>query len=515
MAFSDIIENIKSWSTKKKIAAISILALSIAILITVTLWTQKEEYQVLFSNLTQEDSGQVTVKLKEMKVPFKVEGNVIYVPQKKVYELRLELASMGIPQGGVIGFEIFDKTNLGITEFVQRLNYIRAIQGELTRTIKQLSEVDTARVHIAIPERSIFTEKDQKPTASIVLKLKPGRTLNQAQVGGILHLVSSSVEGLKPQAVTVLDSMGNLLSKPSDTDSITDGKLLEYQKFVDKTFEQKIQSMLEGIVGKGKAIVRVTTKLDFKKIETTEEKFDPDSATARTQQKTTESTSGSSTGGIPGVLSNQPGQGGGGGSAGQVISQKQVETTNFEISRTLNRISQPGGEIKSISVAVLVDGTYKKEKDKNVYTPRSEDEIKKYNEVVKAAIGFNRERGDQVIVDNVAFESVVEEMPPEKLDILGIITTVLKYLVPLIVALLLILFVIKPLVETLKVTPKKTPEGILPEGEMAFATAGQVKPVALEPELAPEELMKEQVLEIVKKDPRQAAHIIREWMTES
>lgn len=515
MALVDVIDNIKSWSTKKKIAAITILALSIAILVTITLWTQKEDYQILFSNLTQEDSGQVITKLKEMKVPYKVEGNVIYVPQKKVYELRLELASMGIPQGGLIGFEIFDKTNFGITEFVQRLNYIRAIQGELARTIKQLSEVETARVHIAMPERSIFTEKDQKPTASVVLKLKAGRSLSQAQVGGILHLVSSSVEGLKPNAVTILDSMGNLLSKPSEADSITDGKLLEYQKFVDRTFEQKIQTMLEGIVGKGKAIVRVTTKLDFKKIETTEEKFDPDSATARTQQKTTESTSGSSSGGIPGVLSNQPGQGGSSASGGgQVLSQKQVETTNYEISRTMNRISQPGGEIKNISVAVLVDGTYKKEKDKTVYSPRTEEEIKKYNEVVKAAIGFNRERGDQVIVDNVAFESAVEEIPAEKLDILGIVTTVLKYLVPLIVALLLILFVIKPLIETLKVTPKKTPEGALP-GEMAYAPATPVKPLEPEPELAPEELMKEQVLEIVKKDPRQAAHIIREWMTES
>ncbi|MFQ3573338.1 MAG: flagellar basal-body MS-ring/collar protein FliF [Thermodesulfovibrionales bacterium] len=513
MAVADIIENIKAWDTKKKIAAVVVLALSIAILVTVTLWSQKEEYQVLFSNLTQEDAGSVIAKLKEMKVPYKVDGNIIYVPQKRVYELRLELASMGIPQGGLIGFEIFDKTNFGITEFVQRLNYIRALQGELARTIKQLSEVESARVHIAMPEKSIFTEREQKPSASIVLKLRPGRTLTQAQVGGIVHLVSSSVEGLNPQSVTILDNLGNLLSKPQDTDTVTDGRLLEYQKFVDKTFEQKIQSMLEPIVGKGKAIVRVTTKLDLKKVETTEEKFDPDSATARTQQKTTEQSSGASTGGIPGVLSNQPGQPStSAGVGGQVLSQKQTETTNFEISRTLNRISQPGGEIKSVSVAVLVDGTYKKDKDKKVYTPRTEEEMKKFTEVVKAAIGYNRERGDQVIVDNIAFEGILEEMPPEKMDIMALASTLLRYLVPLIIAVLLILFVIKPLINTIKTVPKKAKETTLPP-EAVFAPA--VVPSQPEPELAPEELMKEKVLEIVKKDPRQAAHIIREWMAES
>ncbi len=512
MALSDIVENLKNWSTKKKVAAITVVALTVAMIVTAMLWSQKEDYQVLFSNLTQEDSGQVIGKLKELKVPYKVEGNVIYVPQQRVYELRLELASMGIPQGGIIGFEIFDKTNFGITEFVQRLNYIRAIQGELTRTIRQLNEVETARVHIAVPEKTIFTEKEQKPTASVVLKLRPGRSLSQAQVGGILHLVSSSVEGLQPQAITIMDNLGNLLAKPSDTDTLLDGKMVEYQRFVDKGFEQKIQSMLEGIVGKGKAIVRVTTRLDFKKVETTEEKFDPDSATARTQQKTTEQTTGATSGGIPGVLSNQPGQPGASvGSSGQLVSQRQVETTNFEISRTLNKISQPGGEIKSISVAVLVDGTYKKDKDKKVYTPRTEEEMKKYSDVVKAAIGFNPQRGDQVIVDNVAFEAAPEELPADKIDIIAIATTVLKYLVPLIVTLLLILFVIKPLLNTLKAQPKREPTPLYP-GEPAFAAAAAAKEP--EPELSPEELMKEEVLALVKKDPRQAAQIIRGWMTE-
>lgn len=513
MALSDIVENIKGWSTKKKAAAITVLALTIAILVTVMLWYQKEDYQVLFSNLTPEDSGQVIAKLKELKVPYKVEGNVIYVPQKRVYELRLELATLGIPQGGLIGFEIFDKTNFGITEFVQRLNYIRALQGELARTIRQLSEVETARVHIAIPEKTIFTDKEQKPTASVVVKLKPGRTLSQSQVGGILHLVSSSVEGLQPQSITILDSMGNLLSKPAEEDSLMDAKMLEYQRFVDRSFEQKIQSMLEGIVGKGKAIVRVTTKLDFKKVETTEEKFDPDSATARTQQKTTEMTTGSTPGGIPGVLSNQPGQPPTGMTgSGQLVSQKQVETTNFEISRTLNRIMQPGGEVKSISVAVIVDGTYKKDKDKKVYTPRTEEEMKKYSEVVKAAIGFNAQRGDQVIVDNVPFEGISEEPPAEKIDVVSLATTILRYLVPVIITVLLIFFVIKPLLATLKAQPQKEQPMMLPP-EISLATATAAAPP--EPELSPEEKMKEEVLAIVRKDPRQAAHIIRTWMTES
>lgn len=428
MALKDTIDLIKSWPLKRKIALISAVLLSFVLMAGIILWTDKIDYQVLYSNLSQEDAGQVIAKLKEMKIQYKVEGNVIYVPSNKVYELRLELAAQGIPSGGGVGFEIFDKTQIGVTEFVQRLNYIRAIQGELTRTIRQLAEVDQARVHIAIPEKTIFTEKEDKPTASVVLKLKPGRVLNQGQIGGIIHLVSSSVEGMQPQNVTVIDNMGNLLSKPVDTtDEILDSKKIEYQKAIDKDYESKLQSMLEGIVGRGKAIVRVATKIDFTQVERTEEKFDPDTIAVRNEQRTQEKSVGATQGGIPGVLSNQPGQQP--TTAGSPsTTQKQSENINYEVSRSVSKIIQPRGEVKSVSVAVLVDGTYKKEKDKKVYVPRTEDDMKKYKEIIMAAIGYNKDRGDQVIVENVPFEAAIEELPPEKIDFVRLSLSLLKSL---------------------------------------------------------------------------------------
>ncbi|MGO9016524.1 MAG: flagellar basal-body MS-ring/collar protein FliF [Dissulfurispiraceae bacterium] len=520
MAWNDVLNQIKAWPLKKKISLIAVIAISIALMAGIMLWSERVDYQVLYSNLTQEDAGQVINKLKEMKVPYKVDGNAIYVPSSKVYELRLELAAEGLPQGGGVGFEIFDKNQLGVTEFVQRLNYVRALQGELARTIRQLAEVDQARVHIAIPEQTIFTERQQKPTASIVLKLKPGRVLSQGQIGGIVHMVSSSVEGLTPEQVTVIDNMGNMLSKPSDGDVVADAKQRDYQKSVDKDYETKLVSMLEGIVGKGKAIVRASAKIDYSQVEKTEESFDPDTIAMRSVQRNQEKSGGAASGGIPGALSNQPGQQAPAASSSPNFSQKQSENINYEVSRSVSKIIQPRGEIKSISVAVLIDGTYKKDKGKQVYQSRSEAELNKYEEIVKAAIGFNKERGDQVIVDNVPFETVPEEV--EKTDYMKIVLSALKYLVPIVLIMMIILFVIKPVIETLKTMPEARglPPTGLPPGVGVAGVGGPGGVGGLggvgeeEAGLISKEAMKTKVTEVVKKDPRRAASILKEWLSE-
>lgn len=507
---ADVIEQIKSWTLKRKIALIFVVAISIALMFVILLWSQRVDYHVLYGNLTPEDAGQVIGKLKEANVPYRVRNNVIYVPADRVYELRLELAAQGIPLGGGVGLELFDKTQIGVTEFVQRLNYIRALQGELTRTIRQLAEVEQARVHIAIPERTIFTEKEEKPTASVVLQLKPGRVLSQGQIGGIVHLVSSSVAGLQPRNVTVIDNMGNLLSKAIEndiSDVAIDAKQREYQKSLDKYYESRLQSMLEGIVGRGNAIVRVATSLDFTQIEKTEEKFDPDTIAIRTEQRTQENTVGAATGGIPGVLTNQPGQPPMQAAGIQPSSQKQSENIHYEISRSVSRIIQPRGEVKNISVAVLVDGFYKKEGDKMVYVPRSEEDIKRYREIVMAAIGYNEDRGDRVIVESIPFETAVEELPPEKIDYLNIAISLLKYIIPLVAIALIILFVIKPIIEILKSPPK----AMRAKEVVVAPSVAVVAPGAPPP---PEDLTKEEVLEMAKKDPRKAAMILREWMSE-
>ncbi len=508
MAIADtiktFIENFKNFPTNRKIAIVAVLLIIIALGITMFLWLPKQDYQILYTNLSPEDAGNVITKLKEKKVPYNVKDNAILVPSNKVHELRLELAAQGIPSGGGAGFEIFDKTSIGLTEFSQRVNYVRALQGELARTIKQIQEVDQVRVHIAIPEKSIFTEKEDHPTASVVLKLKPGRTLNKEQVTSVVHLVSSSVEGLSPQYVTVVDQYGNLLSAPKDNTQLVQTEQIEYKKNIEKAYEKNIQSMLENIVGKGKAVVRVSADIDFSKVEKLEEKYDPDTIAIRNEQRTQEKTMSPQTGGIPGVLSNQPGQGQ--TTASQNIqSQRQQESINYEVSKSISKILQSTGQIKKISVAVLVDGIYKDEKGKKVYTPRSEEEIKKYQELVRAAIGYNKERGDLIIVESMPFESIPEEKPG--IDYMAILLTILKYLIPLIITFLVILFVIKPLIELLKkpVEAKRMAKEI---------TISEQAPYKYPPTVSAEKDIIEQINEMVKSNPKKVVSVLREWMTE-
>jgi flagellar M-ring protein FliF len=512
--FNNMVDQFMAWPLSRKLSLLFVLALCVAIVTGTVMWSERVDYQVLFSNIAQEDSGQVIGKLKEMKIPYRVEGSAISVPSDKVYELRLELASQGIPQGGGVGFEIFDKTQFGVTEFVQRLNYVRALQGELSRTIKQLSEVSSARVHIAIPERSIFTGKDDRPSASVVLKLRPGTKLSQGQVGGILHLVASSVEGLPAQNITIIDSMGNLLSKPSDgSDMVADAKQLEYQKSVDKEYESKLQSMLEGIVGKGKAIVRVSTKLDFTKIERTEEKFDPETIAVRAENRSQEKSTGATGGGIPGVVANAPGQPTAGAAApsGSSGSQKQTENINYEVSRVVSKISEARGVVKSISVAVLVDGAGSKEQaagQKAAFTPRSAEEMKKYDDLVKAAIGFDKNRGDQVIVENVPFEAAVfDEQVAEKTDYMRYIISALKYIIPFGIVIILFMFVIKPLLTTLSAPVPYRPVSVAPGAPGGMPAAAARAP-------GPEDVTRERALGIVNSNPQQAANVVKEWLQE-
>lgn len=502
MAIADrvktFLENIKNMPLSRKLAFGGIVLITFALFLTLILWLPKQDYQVLYSNLSPEDAGSVINKLKEKKVPYQVKDNTIYVPSGKVHELRLELAAQGLPSGGGVGFEIFDKTQIGLTEFSQRVNYIRALQGELARTIRQLQEVDQVRVHIAIPEKTIFTEKEEHPTASVVLKLKPGRTLTKEQVSSIVHLVSSSVEGLSPQYVTVVDQYGNLLSAPKDPEQFAEASHLEYKRNIEKIYEKNIQSMLENIVGKGKAIVRVSADIDFSKVEKLEEKYDPDTIAIKNEQRTLEKTTAPQTGGIPGVLSNQPGppqttvtQG--------VQSQKQQENISYEVSKSISKILHSAGQVKKISVAVLIDGVYKEEKGKKVYTPRSDEEIKRYQELVQAAIGYNKERGDQVIVESIPFEIIPEEKPG--IDYIGIATTLLKYIIPVVIVALIILFVVKPLIELLKKPVEiRKKEIVIPEEKIT---------------LPPRERdIREEIREMVKKNPKRVISLLREWISE-
>ncbi|NTU42075.1 MAG: flagellar M-ring protein FliF, partial [Nitrospirales bacterium] len=500
-----IIENIKNMPLRNKIILLVSVVLAVAVVVFALSWIQKADYQVLYANLSESDAGSVVQKLKELKVPYRIEAGSITVPSDKVYDLRLQLAAQGIPQGGGIGFELFDKTDFGTTDFVQKLNYRRALQGELGRTIMALSEVEQCRVHLAIPEKSLFVQEGNSPSASVLVKLRPGRTLSQGQIQGIVHLVSSSIEGLNPRAVTVVDSHGEMLTRPADSDMAgLSSSQLEFQRSYEKEMESRILGILEPVVGKNKVRAKVTAALDFTKTEKTEEKYDPDSQVVRSEQKNIERSASGGSGGIAGVGSNLPGKGGQ-TSSSQSGSQKQHETINYEISKVVSHSVNSAGELKRLSVAVIVDGAYigREGAKERKYAPRSEDDIRRYEELVKNAVGFTSARGDEVRVVNMPFESLPqEEAGEEQTSYMPIILTALKYAVPVLALLLFFLFVIRPLIGAVASAPFPLAQTTgTASGNMSFPQrVGEIEK-SLETKALP---LQPDVIEWAKKNPEQA-----------
>jgi len=404
------------FSVNQRMIILIALAGSVAGLIALALWTQQPDMQVLFTNLNGEDAAAIIDKLKETKVPYETTGggSTVLVPSAQVHDLRLQLATQGLPHGGGVGYEIFDRTSIGMSEFVQKLNYRRALQGELARTIAQMPEVERARVHLAIPERRLFANEQDRARASVSVSLRNGQTLTKAQVQGVVHLIASSVEGLQARDVTVVDGHGNLLSSTAadETAGLTNTQL-EYQRTIEKDIETRIQTMLERIVGLNKAVVRVSSVVDFRKVETTEERYDPNGQVVRSEQRGQEKSNGVNgvSGGVPGVQSNvPPGTDLEPAQTSSSNSQTKNETVNYEISRTVSKIVEPIGTVKKLSVAVLVDGMYEAVKaaegdnaaaEPRKYIPRSEEDMKRIEDIVKKAMGYSAERQDQVQVVNV------------------------------------------------------------------------------------------------------------------
>ena len=471
----------KSLSPAKRFTLITFVGATLVGFVFLGLWTGSPDYQVLYSNLSPEDAGSIMNSLKESKIPCKTSGNgnSILIPREQIHEIRLDLASRGLPRGSGVGFEIFDNTKLGMTEFVQNVNYQRALQGELSRTINGFDEVESSRVHIVMPSKSLFLEDETPATTSIILKLRPGRRLREAQVQAVVHLVSSSVAGLSPESVTIVDNYGKMLAgNKADSESGTSNSdQLALQEKMEKGLETRIQSMLEKPLGPGKAIVRVSCELDFKRQERTEEKFFPDKNAVRSEQLFNESSKGSGTGpsGVPGILSNTSAADMTGDNAGKKTGQsgaagndflKQERTVNYEISKVTSHTIEPFVTIKRISIAVIIDGIRKladKEdaKEEWVYVPRTEEEMGKYERIVKRAANFDPARGDEVEVVNIPFEpSETIAFEPDQ-DEKGWLSYVEKYAPstkPVFLGLFFILtflFVVRPLVRWLTSSPAK------------------------------------------------------------
>jgi len=499
--------------------------------------TQKETYHTLFAGLSTEDASMIVTKLKEMKIPYRLGmgGNTISVPKDKVYDVRLMLASQNsLPGGGGVGFELFDKTNYGMTEFMQNVNYKRAIQGELARTINQMPEVKASRVHLALPEKTLFTDKEKEVTASVFLKMKPGKMLAKDQISGIVQLVSGSIEGLKPENVSVIDSSGKILYKSGEANSpiVLSGQQYELQKNVERRMEESIQSMLDKFIPASKSIVRASVELNLRKVEKVEEEYAPGKSAITNEKKSREKSTSQTpkVGGVPGVASNTPQTTSSTGPtqppklettlAKNNESEREESQISYEVSKSVRKIVEPFGDIKKMSVAIVLDGKYERVKgakgEEIKYTPRSQKELTDVKNLVARAVGYDEERGDKLEVLNIPFETdsfADEKAIMEKTERNELIFNMGKYVFYIAILLCLFLFVVRPLMNMLRkrggdALPLKQIKDVYVKNQKA--EKGQLDGTAAaaleeKPQSALTEAMKDRAL---------VGSIIKEWVRE-
>lgn len=422
----------------------------LAIVVALSLWSAQPAYKVLYANLSDKDGGAIIAQLSQMNVPYKHAdgGAAILVPADKVHDARLKLASAGLPKGSTVGFELMDNARFGITQFQERLTFQRGLEGELIRSIGALSAVQSARVHLALPNQNGFFREQQKPSASVLLTLYPGRTLDRAQIAGIVHLVSSSVPELTPKAVSVIDQTGALLTGTADGQHGMglDANQLQYVGQIEASYTRRIIDLLEPVVGRNNLRAQVTAEVDFSQSESTSEQFRPNQgnepAAVRSQQ-TSESSqpNGGIATGIPGAASNQPPvpatapingaaqplQAAGGAAADTAANVKRDAVTNYELDKTVRVTRNATGTVKRLNAAVVVNHrTTTASNGKTSTSPLSPEELEKLTTLVQETIGYNAERGDSVKVINAPFRveklDEPQELPlwkqPQALDLL-------------------------------------------------------------------------------------------------
>ncbi len=523
------------------------LAALIAIAVASVMWARTPDYKVLFANLSDKDGGAVVAALSQMNVPYKYAegGGAILVPSDQVHDVRLKMASQGLPRGGTVGFELMESQRFGITQFQERLNFQRGLEGELARSIQALPVVQSARVHLALPAQNGFLRDQQKPSASVLLNLHPGRMLDRAQVAGIVHLVASSVPDLAPKQVSVIDQTGALLSSNGDSANPgLDPSQLNYIRQIEQSHIQRILAILEPIYGRDNVRAQVTADVDFSQTEQTAEQYKPNQgnepAAIRSLQ-TLESKDGGAAGpqGVPGAMSNQPpaaasapanaaaqnpqaaGQAGGAGAAGQ----RKESTTNFEVDKTV-RVTRAGtGVVKRLTAAVVVNHKKVTAQDGKVsFVALQAPEIENVNALVREAIGFTKDRGDSINVVNAPFSR--EELPKEpelplwkQPEMIELAKSGAKYLGLLLLALIVIFTVIRPAIKAIAPKPPPEPPAAAKvsetvEDELALpAPTDGSDPAAVGQEaVAALPSPSEKILATARENPAAVANVIRTWV---
>lgn len=511
---------LKSLPPSKKLSIGFTVILLIAGFAAMFMWANQVDYQVLFSNLSQRDAGAIIIKLKEGNIPYRIGGNgtLISVPLGKVHELRLSLAGDGLPKEGNVGFELFDQTDFGATKFVQELNYKRALQGELARSINQFRAVSGSRVFIVLPKESLFIEDRKPASASIQLDLRSD--LPPSRLAAIVHLVANAVEGLEPGHVTLVDTNGRVIFKGGngdDSSGLLNNMRLDYEVKLEDSIRKKVQSMLEGFLGPRKAIVRVTADIEFNQITQKAEEYDP-SATAVRSKRDIEETSHTGGGNVNTVPSKENQRSGVVPSSNRAgnARQKREVVTNYEINKVIRETFKPAGGIKRLSVAVVVDGNYKVETmedgtTRKTYIPRTGGELNKIEEIAKKAMGYNEDREDQVSVASFQFsepDGIVSEglVETEGIDILQLIGDYRTTIVNIFLVGLIFIMIVRPLLKSLKnmAGESRAKIGQLQTAQGEYAQISDVK----------EKSVKKKVFEISRDDPEKTEQQVMSWIGE-
>ncbi|MEI6317645.1 MAG: flagellar basal-body MS-ring/collar protein FliF [Pseudomonadota bacterium] len=541
----------------QKVVLLVGVAAAVAIAVAFVSWARAPDYKVLFSNVADRDGGAIISALQQINVPYRMSegGGAILVPSDRVYESRLRLAQQGLPRGGSIGFELLENQRIGTSQFVEQVNFQRALEGELARTVQALGSVQGARVHLAIPRPSVFVRDQQKPSASVLVSLFPGRTLDPAQLAGITHLVASSVPELAPSAVTIVDQAGNLLTQSPnarESNAGLDAGQLKYLQAVEQNFVRRIEAILTPIVGPGNVRAQVTAELDFSTVEQTAETYKPNPSPEQAirSQQTVETLGDNprDASGVPGALSNQPpgsataplnapAKGAAKGAANEPPppgNSHREATTNYEVDKTITHTRAEVGAIRRLSAAVVVNHRREVKEGKSEATPLPEAEIAQLNNLVRQAIGFNEKRGDMVNLVNAAFneaERIEVEGPTLVAEVtqrlLGNMNTVLWTLAAIVAALFIYLMVLRPVLRDLALAGERdlaaqeayaqamaaAAGGGKGDGESAAGEAGG-------PGTAPPirtggrgfEADLQAVKDLAKQEPQIVANVVKDWV---
>jgi flagellar M-ring protein FliF len=541
-ALAPRLPGINQLPIQQKFGLMLAAAAIVALLVGAWLWSRTPDYRVLYTNLSERDGGAIVAALDQMQVPYRFSdgGGALMVPAEQVHAVRLRLAGQGLPKGSLVGFEAMDNQKLGTSQFAEQINYQRALEGELARSVQSISAVQSARVHLAIPKPTIFVREQQKPSASVLVNLYPGKSLDPAQVSAVVHLVANSVPELAPTNISVLDQNGNLLSQPSDSASGANRALepgqLKYVRDMELALADRVRAILTPIMGPNNVQAQVTADIDFSETETVAESYKPnqnkDEAAVRSQQSSESSNNSSANGGgVPGALSNQPaaqasapiaGQpnnGAAGASQNGTASSRRDTTTNYEVDKTTKHTRDALGRLKRLSVAVVVNHRQVTDsKGKVTHNPLPKAEVEQITNLVKDAIGFNKDRGDSVNVVNSSFATLptapIEALPLWKQpDTIAMGKDVGKHLLIAGVLLYLVLGVIRPLIRTLA-----TPPALVTRGTDEMSSDVRQEPsvgdVASLP--APQTLQLDNQLqktrELAKQDPQMVASVLKNWM---